>query len=121
MGEYRRTGGQADRRTGGLVLRLAVFRAFVRSLGYIKPAAMRQCWSMQQPYERFEAWKSCHALALEVYRISASWPAGERFGLTAQARRAAFSSPANIVEGSARRGAREFRYFLNVAVGSLAE
>jgi four helix bundle protein len=74
-----------------------------------------------RPYERFIAWRRCHELALAVYAASAGWPAAERFGLTAQLRRAAFSAAANIAEGSAKRGTREFRRFLDISLGSLAE
>jgi four helix bundle protein len=48
-------------------------------------------------------------------------PRGERYGLVAQIRRAAFSAPANIAEGSSRRGPREFRRFLDVALASITE
>jgi four helix bundle protein len=74
-----------------------------------------------QPYERFEAWQRSHLLALAVYRITADWPASERFGLVAQLRRAALAVPTNIAEGSAKRGRAEFGRFLDIAVGSLAE
>ena len=73
------------------------------------------------PYERLLAWQACHRLALDIYRTTTAWPAEERYGLTAQARRAAFSAAANIAEGSARRGSREWRRFLDIALGSIAE
>jgi len=73
------------------------------------------------PYERFEAWKVAHQLALEINRITAQWPVTERYQLTAQTRRAALSAPTNIAEGAARRGPREFRRFLDIARGSLSE
>jgi|SRR5437868_8465619 len=73
------------------------------------------------PYEKFEAWKSAHGLALAIYQRTKNWPAEERYGLTSQIRRAAFSVPANIVEGRARLGRKEFRQFLDIAWGSLAE
>jgi four helix bundle protein len=72
-------------------------------------------------YRRLDAWRRCHELALAVYRTTAGFPATERYGLTAQARRAAFSAAANIAEGSVRRGSREFRRFLEISLGSLAE
>jgi four helix bundle protein len=76
---------------------------------------------MVMPYERYEAWKVAHELALEVYRISDRWPASERYQLTAQLRRAALSVPTNIAEGAAKRGPREFRRYLDIARGSLSE
>jgi four helix bundle protein len=73
------------------------------------------------PYERFLAWQVAHELALELFRVTDRWPREERFGVTIQLRRAALSVPTNIAEGAAKRGAREFRRFLDIALGSLAE
>ena len=73
------------------------------------------------PYERFAAWQRCHELALAVYRVTRSFPTDERYGLTSQARRAAFSAAANIAEGSAKRGRREFIRYLDITIGSLSE
>src|SRR5690606_14241284 len=73
------------------------------------------------PFERLEAWQLCHALVVHVYRLTDGWPTQERFGLVSQIRRAAVSIAANIAEGSAKRGGREFRRFLDSALGSLAE
>ena len=73
------------------------------------------------PFERLTAWQASHRLALEVYRATQSWPRGEIYGLTSQARRAAVSVAANIAEGAAKRGRKEFGRFLDVALGSLSE
>jgi four helix bundle protein len=56
-----------------------------------------------------------------VYQATNSWPSAERFGLASQARRAAHSAAANIAEGSAKRGSREFRRYLDISLGSLSE
>jgi four helix bundle protein len=77
--------------------------------------------SRMVPYERFDAWKAAHQLALQVYRVTDDWPAHERYGLTIQIRRAALSAATNIAEGSAKRGSREFRRYLDIALGSLSE
>ena len=61
------------------------------------------------------------ALAKSVYKLTASFPSEERFGLASQMRRAAVSVPSNIAEGQARHGRREFLQFLSHASGSLAE
>ena len=73
------------------------------------------------PYERYEAWKAAHILALLVYRVTDEWPVCERYQLTAQLRRAVLSVPTNIAEGSVKRGPREFRRYLDIARGSLSE
>lgn len=73
------------------------------------------------PYERFVAWKQAHALALETYRVTDGWAKEERYGVTIQLRRAALSAATNIAEGASKRGPREFRRFLDIALGSLAE
>ena len=73
------------------------------------------------PYERLEAWQACHQLFLETYRVTQSFPKAELYGLTSQMRRAAFSAAANIAEGTAKRGPRELRRFLDTALGSLSE
>src|SRR6185436_19784242 len=45
----------------------------------------------------------------------------ERYGLTAQMRRASVSVPSNIAEGQGRRLVKSSLYFINVAIGSSAE
>jgi four helix bundle protein len=72
-------------------------------------------------HEGLKSWAACHDLTLAIYRATGRWPSREIYGLTSQARRAAYSAAANIAEGSAKRGSAEFRRFLNISLGSLAE
>ena len=72
-------------------------------------------------YEKLDAWKLCHGLALSVYCMTKGFPKDERYGLTSQLRRASVSAPANIAEGASLFGRREFARHLNIAVGSLGE
>ena len=72
-------------------------------------------------YERFAAWKRSYELVLAVYDATDAFPKNELYGLTSQTRRAGFSIVANIAEGSAKRGGREFARYLDIALGSLTE
>lgn len=72
-------------------------------------------------HERLLAWRECHELVLAVYDVTNSFPKHELYGLTSQARRASFSAAVNIAEGSAKRGSAEFRRFIDISIGSLAE
>ncbi len=74
-----------------------------------------------KPHERFVAWQHCHRLTLLAYQLTQTFPKSELYGITSQMRRAASSAAANIVEGCAKKGASEFRRFLDVSLGSLAE
>jgi four helix bundle protein len=68
------------------------------------------------------AWQRADDLFIKVHRLATTkLPAIERFELASQMRRAAYSVPANIVEGFARRYRRMRLHFLNIAEGSLAE
>lgn len=73
------------------------------------------------PYEKLHAWKACDDLTVAVYKVTRTFPRDELYGLTSQARRAAVSAGANIAEGSAKRGQREFRRYLDISIGSLSE
>jgi len=72
-------------------------------------------------YRDLLIWQKGMALAKQIYAMTRAFPGDERFGLTAQMRRAVVSVPSNIAEGQARHGRREFVQFLSHAEGSLAE
>ena len=66
-------------------------------------------------------WQKSHELTMEIYKLTSFFPSDEKFGLVSQMRRAAYSIPANIVEGHSRKSKKEFLQFLNIAKGSLEE
>ena len=75
---------------------------------------------MIKGFRDLEVCQKAHKLALEVYKVSHSFPRNEPFGITSQLRRAAYSMPANLVEeyphhqflAIANGSAEELRYFL---------
>ena len=66
-------------------------------------------------YRDLLIWQKGMALARQVYATTRTFPGDERFGLTAQMRRAVVSVPSNIAEGQARSGRKEFVQFLSHA------
>ena len=72
-------------------------------------------------YRDLLIWQKGIAFVKRIYQETANFPDGERYGLVSQMRRAAVSIPSNIAEGQARQHAGEFRQFLFIALGSIAE
>jgi four helix bundle protein len=72
-------------------------------------------------YRDLEVWQLAMEVVIQIYRLTRAFPAEEKFGLVAQLRRAAVSIPSNIAEGHSRLGAGEFRRFVSIARGSVAE
>lgn len=68
-----------------------------------------------------EVFKKAHELALDIYKITSNFPREETYGLVSQMRRAAVSINSNLAEGGARPSKGEFRQFVGVARGSVAE
>jgi four helix bundle protein len=66
-------------------------------------------------------WQRSHEATLALYRLTASFPKEERFGITSQLRRAGHSIPANIAEGCGRGSEADLARFLQIAMGSASE
>ena len=74
-----------------------------------------------QDFRNLSVWQRARRLTKSVYEMTADYPGSEEFGLKSQMRRATVSICSNIAEGCGRRGDREFRRFLDVAMGSACE
>ena len=72
-------------------------------------------------YTKILAWQKADDLTVAVYELTKTFPKDEVYALTSQLRRAAYSVPANIVEGSARSTQKDYLHFLFIARGSLHE
>ncbi len=72
-------------------------------------------------FRDLKVWEKSHQLTLAAYRVTATFPKEERYGLTSQIRRASVSISANIAEGCGRSGDAELGRFLQIAMGSASE
>jgi four helix bundle protein len=72
-------------------------------------------------YEELEVWHKAHALTVQLYRETESFPRSEMFGLTSQIRRAAGSIGANLAEGCGRWSEVELARYVQIAMGSASE
>lgn len=72
-------------------------------------------------YRGLNVWEKAHLMTLAIYRVTATFPKDELYGLTGQVRRSCVSVPANIAEGCGRGTDAEFARFLQIAAGSASE
>ncbi len=72
-------------------------------------------------FRDLNVWQMAVTLVVEVYAVTRRFPVDERFGLTRQLRRASVSVASNIAEGNMRHSRREYRHFIAIARGSIAE
>lgn len=72
-------------------------------------------------YTKIQAWQKADDLTVAVYEATRLFPKEESYSLTSQIRRAAYSVPANIVEGASRESKKDYLHFLVIARGSLGE
>lgn len=72
-------------------------------------------------YRELIVWQEGIKLAKAVYKLTEKFPRQETYALADQIRRAVVSVPSNIAEGQARKSPGDFRRFLHISLGSLAE
>ena len=72
-------------------------------------------------FEKLGVWQNARVLVKDMYRVTASFPSEEVFGITSQIRRATMSISANIAEGISRTTNKEKSRFLNMSFSSAME
>ena len=73
-------------------------------------------------YNNYNVWVKSHELVMSIYKnIVPIFPISEQYELTRQLKRAVYSVPFNIVEGSGRNSEKDFAHFLDISFGSILE
>ncbi len=75
---------------------------------------------MLRRVDDYDVFGRAHELTLSIYRLTRTFPRDEAYGLVSQMRRAAYSIPMNLKEGSAG-AAQEFARYVRIAIGSKEE
>jgi four helix bundle protein len=76
---------------------------------------------MVRKHQKLDVWNDAIDLVEGIYRLTATFPVDERYGLSSRLRRAAVAIPSNLAEGAARSSRREFLRYLDIARSSLVE
>jgi four helix bundle protein len=72
-------------------------------------------------FKKLIRWQKGMLIVREIYKANRHLPKEELFGLRSQVTRAAVSIPSNIAEGSAKKSQKEYKYYLETALGSAFE
>jgi four helix bundle protein len=72
-------------------------------------------------FQKLEIYQLSKELVKGIYKLSSSFPSGEKYALVQQINRAAVSVASNIAEGASRNGCQEKIHFINVSYSSLME
>jgi four helix bundle protein len=72
-------------------------------------------------FKELLVWQKAMDLAVFAYKLTASFPKEEKYGLISQIQRCAVSVPSNIAEGSGRVSTKEFQHFISISLGSSFE
>ena len=74
-----------------------------------------------QSHKDLNVWKLSIDLAVDIHKITKTFPKDEMFAMVSQMRRAATSVSMNIAEGYGRGSDRDTIRFLYISLGSIAE
>ncbi|MFZ5802498.1 MAG: four helix bundle protein [Candidatus Omnitrophota bacterium] len=82
---------------------------------------MKNSFQKARSIRDLHIWNKSMRLTKNIYAVTSQFPNHELYGITSQMRRAVISIPSNIAEGFKRNYGKEFKRFLHIGRGSLAE
>lgn len=72
-------------------------------------------------FKKLLVWQKGFEIAKKCISIVNTFPKEEKFGISSQITRAAVSIPSNIAEGSSRSSTKDYKRYLEIALGSSFE
>jgi len=74
-----------------------------------------------QDFKNLRLWQLSREFVSDIYKVTANFPNHELHSMTNQLRRASYSIPSNIAEGSGKESQKDFKRYLSIASGSIKE
>ena len=72
-------------------------------------------------FRELRIWQRAIDLAVKIYKITGTFSKQEKYGLIVQLNKCGVSVPSNISEGARRATNKQFKYFLEISMGSCNE
>lgn len=72
-------------------------------------------------FKQLRIWQKGFDIAVNSFKLTATFPNERKFGIASQITRAAVSIPSNIAEGSSRSSEKNYNRFLEISLGSTYE
>lgn len=76
---------------------------------------------MRHNFKKLNIWQESMKLIDKTYKLTASFPSFEQFGLRSQMNRCAVSIASNIAEGTSKSSNTHFIHYLEMSLGSAFE
>ncbi len=74
-----------------------------------------------QDFKNLRLWQLAREFVSDIYKLTTTFPSHELHSMTNQLRRASYSIPSNIAEGSGKGSQKEFKRYLSIVSGSIKE
>jgi four helix bundle protein len=74
-----------------------------------------------QDFKQLRVWQLGREFVSDIYKITESFPYHELHSMTNQIRRASYSIPSNIAEGTGKASQKDFKRYLSIVAGSIKE
>ena len=72
-------------------------------------------------FKKLKVWEKSIDLVVSIYKLTEEFPKHEKYGLISQIQRASVSITCNISEGCGKGTKKDFKRFINIAIGSANE
>jgi four helix bundle protein len=72
-------------------------------------------------FKQLKIWQNGLEIAAKSFKLVATFPKEEKYGLSIQVTKTAVSIPSNIAEGNGRQSERDYYRFIQIALGSAFE